>query len=133
VPTKIRLKFNIPYPVSIYASRLLDNTSSVRHSLSEFRNRREMGVLFEVFALHVGKLLVLLTFTAVPLTLFLSRQCHRCHNYQYFGRFVEIIWKKVPLVYVYIWLKWIRIHTVSAGPGCQIGSGSTTLIFLLDK
>ena len=37
-------------------------------------------------------------------------QCNRCHNFQYCGQYIAIFWKKYSLVYLYIWLKWIRIR-----------------------
>jgi hypothetical protein len=49
---------------------------------------------------HVGKsetFLILLTSSAsLHCFIFLvSRQRHRCHNFQYFGQYIEIFWKKV--------------------------------------
>jgi hypothetical protein len=42
---------------------------------------------------------LLLSFKAVPVYIFfyLSRQRHRCYNFQYFRHYIEIFWKKYSL------------------------------------
>ncbi len=54
--------------------------------------------------------------------IFTSHQCHRCHNFQYFGQHIDA---KNKWVYLYIWLKWIQIRQNDTDP---VGSGSTTLV-----
>jgi hypothetical protein len=40
---------------------------------------------------------------------YLSHQCQMCHNFQYLDIILNFL-EKVYLVYLYIWLKWIRTH-----------------------
>jgi hypothetical protein len=50
---------------------------------------------------HVGKsgFFKLVLFTAVPIYVFFYLFRHIFHNFQYFGQYIEIFWKKVKYLY----------------------------------